>query len=128
MDITCSTYRNIFFMLLEELQLYCESFPAVTTDIKWENNLCFSVGAKMFCMIALDESFRVSFKVSDDVFDELAAREGCMEAPYLSRARWISVVDPGKLRPKEWEHFLHQSYTLVKSRLTKKIRNELGLL
>jgi len=34
-------------MDLEAVRNFCLTLPGVTEDIKWENNLCFSVGGKM---------------------------------------------------------------------------------
>ena len=31
-------------MAIDQLRKYCLSLPAVTEDVKWENNLVFSVG------------------------------------------------------------------------------------
>lgn len=114
-------------MDVELIRKYCLALPAVTEDIKWEHDLCFSVGGKMFCVTSLDPPFGCSFKVKDEEFEELSNRDGMMPAPYMARARWIKISDPSKLNKKEWEFYLHQSYELVKSRLTKKLRSELGL-
>lgn len=114
-------------MNIEELQTLCKSFPAVTEDIKWDNDLCFSVGGKMFCVASLDQPLRISFKVDDEAFDELASRAGFMPAPYMARAKWVSVVDVSRVSQQEFGRFIGQSYTLVKERLTKKLRKQLGI-
>ncbi len=41
-------------MNLEHLRKYCLSFPGVTEDVKWGNDLCFCVGEKMFCVTGVD--------------------------------------------------------------------------
>ena len=46
---------------IDKLRKYCLSLPAVTEDVKWENNLVFSVGGKMFCMAALEQPLHFSF-------------------------------------------------------------------
>jgi predicted DNA-binding protein (MmcQ/YjbR family) len=104
----------------------CLSLPAVTEDIKWEN-LVFSVGEKMFCMMPLEPPFRCSFKVSDEEFEEISMADGFMAAPYLARAKWVLVTKPSKLNKKDWERFIKQSYDLVKMKLTKKVREQLGI-
>ena len=38
-------------MNIEELRELCLGFPKVTEDIKWVDNLVFSLGGKMFCLI-----------------------------------------------------------------------------
>jgi predicted DNA-binding protein (MmcQ/YjbR family) len=43
--------------------------PGATEDIKWETNLVFSVGEKMFAVSGAEGSERgISFKVDDDRF------------------------------------------------------------
>ena len=114
-------------MDVDFLRKICLSLPAVTEDIKWEN-LVFSVGERMFCMIPMEQPFRCSFKVSDEEFEEVSMTDGFMAAPYLARAKWVLVTNPSKLNKKDWERFIKQSYELVKAKLTKKQRQNLNLL
>jgi predicted DNA-binding protein (MmcQ/YjbR family) len=114
-------------MDIELLQKICRQLPAVTEDIKWGNDLCFLVGAKLFCVASLEGEFRVSFKVPDEHFEELCARDGFIPAPYMARAKWVSVIEPSKVSPKEWDRFIQKSYELVKARLTKKVKQSLGI-
>lgn len=110
-----------------EIQEWCESFAHVKTSVKWEHNLCFTIGEKMFCIISLDELFRVSFKVSDEVYEELTERQGVMPAPYLARAKWITVVQKNALTPREWKELLQNAYRLVGRKLSLKARKQLGI-
>ena len=87
----------------------------------------FSVGDKMFCVASLEPPFSCSFKVPEDEFDELSNQNGFMPAPYMARAKWVLVTDPSKLNKKEWERYIKQSYELVKIKLTKKLREKLGI-
>jgi predicted DNA-binding protein (MmcQ/YjbR family) len=112
---------------IENLQKLCLSLPAATEDIKWEHDLCFSVGAKMFCVTGLEPPFSCSFKVRDEEFDELSTREGFMPTKYMARAKWVTVNNAAKLNKKEWEGYIRQSYELVKAKLTKKMRADLGI-
>lgn len=113
-------------MDVDFIRKICLSLPAVTEDIKWEN-LVFSVGKRMFCMVPLEEPLQCSFKVSDEEFEEVSMADGFMAAPYLARARWVLVTKPSKLNKKDWERYLKQSYELVKKKLTKKVREQLGI-
>ena len=114
-------------MNIERIQKFCLSLPAVTEDIKWDNDLVFSVGGKMFCMVALDPPFKCAFKVKDEAFEECCLRDGFAPAPYMARAKWVQLTDPSKLHQKEWEQFLLHSYELVKMKLTRKLREQLGI-
>ena len=114
-------------MDIEQIRRFCLGLPVVTEDVKWEHDLVFSIGGKMFCVTSLEPPLRFSFKVKDDEFDELSNREGFMPAPYMARAKWVSVTDPAKLNKKEREEYIRQSYEQVKAKLTKKSRDELGI-
>lgn len=116
-------------MNIEDLQQLCKTFPQVTEDIKWQNDLCFCIGGKMFCVVGMNQSpTSASFKVLDEEFEEMSSRKGFQPAPYVARYKWVLVEDINFLSPKEWEHFAFQSYTLVKNKLAPKIRKELGLV
>lgn len=115
-------------MTIDFLRSYCNSLPGTTEDIKWEKDLCFSVGGKMYCVTSLEPPFSASFKVPDDEFDELSTRKGFVPAPYMARAKWVLVTDEARLPKKEWEKFLKQSHQLVASKLTKKLQRDLGLI
>ena len=113
---------------ISDLQNICKKLNDVTEDIKWENDLCFCIGAKMFCVIGLNQSpTSASFKVLDEEFGELSTREGFKPAPYVARYKWVLVEDINTLSAKEWNHFTTQSYTLVKNKLAPKIKKELNL-
>lgn len=108
-------------MDIETLRELCRSLPAVTEDVKWGHDLCFSIGGKMFCVAALDGPLTVSFKVKDDDFDELSSSPGFCPAPYVARYKWVLVEDVDRLSRKEWAHYVTQSYNLVRAKLPKKV-------
>lgn len=114
-------------MDIDQLRTFCTALPAVTEDVKWGDNLVFSVGNKMFCMASLEPPFRCSFKVPDEEFEELSSRDGFLPSPYMARAKWVLLTSPTRLHNREWEAHIRRSYELVKARLTKKARTELGL-
>jgi predicted DNA-binding protein (MmcQ/YjbR family) len=114
-------------MNIETLREICSSLPAVTEDVKWGNDLVFSIGDKMFCVASLEPPFSCSFKVPDDEFDELSNQNGFTPAPYMARAKWVLVTDPSNLNKKQWERYIKQSYELIKLKLTKKLREKLGI-
>ena len=112
-------------MNIDFLQELCSKWPGVTTDVKWGNDFVFSVAEKMFCVSSLEPPTKIAFKVNDEEFEEVSMREGFMPAPYMARNKWVLVTNPGKLTKKEWEHYVKQSYELVKSKLPKKIQEKL---
>jgi len=105
----------------------CMSLPGVTEDVKWDNDLVYSVANKMFCATSLEPPFKVSFKVTDEEFEDLTDRPGFEPAPYLARAKWIAVMDPAVLNQQEWIKYIEQSYQLIKAKLPRKTRVSLGL-
>lgn len=109
-------------MDLELLDEICLGFKGATQDIKWENDLCFLIGKKMFAATGLTGPMKVSFKVLVEEFEELTSRNGIIPAPYLARYHWVLVTDPDGLSLEEWKHYLRQSYDLVFQKLPKKLQ------
>jgi predicted DNA-binding protein (MmcQ/YjbR family) len=115
-------------MNIEEIQAICRGMPGVTEDIKWEHDLVFSIGGKMFCVIGLDQSpTTASFKVTDEEFEEMSSRPGFKPAPYVAKYKWVFIEDVNKMSKKDWTHYLKQSYKLVKDKLPNKLKKQLGL-
>ncbi len=112
-------------MDIEWLRKFCLKLPGTREDIKWGNDLCFSVADKMYCATGLNPPLTVAFKVPDEDFEELSQTEGFMPAPYMARAKWVLVTAPDKLSRKEWESFISNSYELVKAKLPMKTREKL---
>ncbi|HEY6160309.1 MAG TPA: MmcQ/YjbR family DNA-binding protein [Bacteroidia bacterium] len=104
-------------MDLEQLRAFCLSLPGVTEDVKWGHDLCFSIGEKMFCVTGFEMPLKVTLKVKDEEFDELTASDHISPAPYLARYKWIMIETVSRFSQKEWEHYISQSYELVRSKL-----------
>ena len=115
-------------MNIEELQNICKALPLVTEDIKWGNDLVFSIGGKMFCVAGLNQSpTTASFKVTDEEFDEMCDREGFKPAPYVAKYKWVWTENINKMSKGEWKKYIKQSYDLVKEKLPAKIKKQLGI-
>src|SRR5688572_13650968 len=115
-------------MNIEDIQAICKNLPGVTEDIKWGNDLVFSVGSKMFCVVGLNQSpTTASFKVTDEEFDEMCAREGFKPAPYVAKYKWVWIDDISKMKKADWKKYIDQSYKLVKEKLPVKIQKQLGI-
>lgn len=108
-----------------QLEKLCAGWPGVTKDIKWGADLVMSVGGKMFAVMPADGG-RISFKVEDERFLELSDQPGMIAAPYLARARWISVVEPRRFSTAELSELIRTAYGLIRAKLTKKLQAELG--
>ena len=110
-------------MTIDQLRELCLSFSGVTEDLKWGADICFSVGAKMFCVTG--EWGGASFKVTPEEFDEITERDGIEPAHYMARNKWVTVQEFNKLKPKEWKHYIGQSYELIRAKLPKKVQQSL---
>ena len=102
------------------------SKPGASQDIKWEHDLCYLVGAKMFAATNINPPFQVSLKVDPEAFEDLIERPGIVPAPYLARAKWVKISDVNALSLEEWEQLLEQSYQMIFGKLTKKMQREIS--
>jgi len=100
--------------------------PHVTEDIKWGNDLCFCIAAKMFCITGLEGEVKVSLKVTDEEFEKLIECEGIIPAPYMARNKWVLISAEAKLRKGKLGRLIKQSYELVKAKLPKKVQRGLA--
>jgi predicted DNA-binding protein (MmcQ/YjbR family) len=111
-------------MTLKNLQAICRQFDNVTEDIKWGKDYCFSVGGKIFLVVVPDTVLvAASFKVADELFEEMTERAGCIPAPYAARHKWVLVDNISRLKKQEWEYYIAMSCQLLAAKLPKK-KNE----
>ena len=113
-------------MNIDDIRAICKKLPKTTEDVKWGADLCFCIGAKMYCVTGLEGAFGVSFKVPDEDFEEVSRRRGFKPADYVARYKWVTVTEKTALTKKELERFIRTSYELVSAKLPKKLRRELG--
>src|SRR5262249_4603662 len=111
----------------EWLRKLCLSFPGVTEQIQWGNDLLFKVGGKMFAITPLEPApVCLSFKVSPENFAELTERPNIIPAPYLARAQWIALQSREAMPAAELAQLLRESYDLVSAKLPRKMRESLA--
>jgi len=116
-------------MNIEDIREICHTLIGTTEDIKWEHDLVFSVGTKMFCVVGLDQTpTSASFKVLDNEFEEISNRSGFKPAPYLAKYKWVLIDDITRMKKSEWEKYIQQSYNLVQEKLSAKLRKQLGII
>jgi predicted DNA-binding protein (MmcQ/YjbR family) len=112
---------------IEAVRQICRKWPGVTEDVKWGNDLVFSVGEKIFAAIDLEPPHSIAFKCSDERFGELVERPGIVPAPYLARAKWVQETELGEtLDLRELAALLRESYDIVASKLPKSRRDIVG--
>ena len=114
-------------MNVDWLRELCLSFPGVTEQIQWGNDLLFKVGGKMFAATPLEPApVCLSFKASPENFAELTERSHIIPAPYLARAQWVALETRDVVPHDELARLLRESYELVAAKLPKKIRESLS--
>jgi predicted DNA-binding protein (MmcQ/YjbR family) len=111
-----------------ELENMCGAWAGVTSGVKWEDDLVFSVAGKMFTVLCLrgPDRERISFKVDPERFLELTDQLGIVPAHYMARAFWITITEPERFTQKQMEAFIRHSYELVRAKLTKKMQATLA--
>lgn len=115
-------------MTIEHIRTLCSQLPGVTEDIKWEHDLVFSIGGKMFCVVGLDQSpTTASFKVAEEEFEDMCNWPGFKPAPYVAKYKWVWTEDINNLKKGDWKKYIQQSYDLVRSKLPAKTKKQLGL-
>jgi len=114
-------------MNLDQLRKLCLSFPAVTEQIQWGDDLLFKVGGKMFAVTRLEPAkVWLSLKANPEQFAELTERPGIIPAPYLARAKWIALEYPDAVPDSELSLLLRESYELVRAKLPRKIAESIA--
>ena len=100
----------------------CLQLPGAHESIKWGNNRVFWIADnKMFALLNFPAKGRESlaFKVDNDLFLAYTDRPGIRPAPYLARARWVSMEAPFPLPDIELRAALIRSHQLVVMRLAR---------
>lgn len=114
-------------MNIDWVRELCLSFPQVTEEEVWTDDLTFKVAGKMFAhTVLIPASIWLSFKVSPENFAELTERPGIIPAPYLARAQWVALETKDALPADELALLLRQSYDLVVAKLPKRTQQDLA--
>jgi len=91
------------------------------------NDLCFCVGAKLFCVTGVDSSDSgMSLKCSPEKFNELIEREGIGPAAYVGRYKWVHIANLDAVTPEELNSLIRKSYELVFDKLPPKIKKTIS--
>lgn len=104
---------------MKALIQYCRKLPFATEDVKWDNDLVFSVGGKMFAVFDQGRGEQLSFKASTEEFARLTKLPGVEPAPYLARAHWVAVRQNAKLPTPLLKELLKEANVLVFKKLPK---------
>lgn len=110
------------------VRAHCLSFPHTTENVQWGNDLVFKIAGKMFAVMALEGPVKyiMSFKCTEERFNELIEQEGIDPAPYMARNKWVAIERFEVLSDKELKSLLRTSYDMVLEKLPKKVRAQMG--
>lgn len=118
-------------MTLERFRQLCLTQPGATEQIQWGADAVFKVGGKMFAVACTDfteypDANVCSFKCGDERFAELCEREDVVPAPYLARAKWVSLSTWSALSDREIVELVAEAYAIVRGGLPKRVQAELA--
>ncbi|WP_449393600.1 MmcQ/YjbR family DNA-binding protein [Devosia riboflavina] len=118
------TYPTI--MRREGFEAFVARLPAATLVRQWRDDSVAKVGGKIFALLDRDPG-EVWCKVSDMSFDLLTELPGIRPAPYFARAGWVAISVDSPLEAAEVEAYVAEAHRLVAAKLSKKLRQQLGL-
>jgi predicted DNA-binding protein (MmcQ/YjbR family) len=88
--------------------------------VKWGNDLVFTIGGKMFCVVCLEPPHQIAFKCTPESFAELVEQPGLIPAPYMAPAMWVQEKELGtSLGRRDRERLIKTAYELVRAKLPK---------
>lgn len=115
---------------VDEVLAWCEARPGAVLEYPFGPEAAvFKVGGKMFALVAADESpGYVTLKAVPEEGEALREQHAFIrEGYYMNKRHWITVDferdTPGDLV----ESLVGDSYDLVASKLSKRMRTELGI-
>ena len=117
-------------MTLEDYNAFCETLPCSEYVVQWGGAHVWKVGGKLFAMAAIkDDTFTVTFKVTEIGYEIMRDMDGLRPAPYLASRgmKWIQHYASPGLSDADLKSHITSSYEMAITRMTKKARAEFGL-
>lgn len=117
-------------MTRDNFDAFCAELPATTHVIQWGNSSVWKVGGKIFAICSNwgeGNIPKISFKCSDLSYTLLVQQKGIIPAPYLARAKWVQCETFEALSDEDLKSYIVAAHKLISSKLTRKLRAELGL-
>ena len=114
-------------MNIEEFRNYCIQKKGVTEDFPFDKNtLVFKVMGKMFALVDVENFDFINLKSDPEKAVELREKyEGIKPGYHMSKVHWNSVYVNTDVSDKLVLELIDESYKLVVSSLTKKLKEEL---
>lgn len=114
-------------MNIEEYREYCRSFPGVTEDFPFDENiLAFRVMEKIFALTDVDEFSRINLKCDPVKAATLRTLyEEVQPGFHMNKRHWNSVDPKGTLDDEIIKEWINDSYKLIVESLSRKKQREL---
>jgi predicted DNA-binding protein (MmcQ/YjbR family) len=118
----------------ERIRDLCLALPHAAETVNWGHHLVYwagdrDLGGKMFAMTDLDGSGAgvLWFHCDAERFHELLEVDGIIPAPYLAKARWVTLERWDALRPRQIEDELRRAHDLIFAKLPPRTKALLAL-
>ena len=114
-------------MDIELIRETCLQIYPTQEEIKWNRHLCFTVHEKIYLTLDLDAApISACFKVPKEDFIDIANQHNFKQAPYFAKGQWLQIEDISLISKRECEHYIQQSFNLIKSQLPKRVQDTLN--
>ena len=117
-------------MDIECFHNFCLNLKGVTQEFPFDNRtLVYKVMGKMFALADVEEFESINLKCDPEKAIELRERYPAVKPGYhMHKKHWNTVAIDGSLSDRLIEEWIIDSYNLVASGLTKKLKDELSQL
>lgn len=118
-------------MHLDEIREYCLKKKGVEECMPFGNDtLVFKVMGKMFLLSGIDsQPTQFNAKCDPEKAIELRENFSCVLPGYhMNKQHWNTIISDGRATDKQLKEWIDDSYNLVVSSLTKKLKQELEKL
>lgn len=118
-------------MHLEEIREYCLQKKGVEECLPFGNDtLVFKVMGKMFLLTGIEaQPTQFNAKCNPEKAIDLRENFSCILPGYhMNKKHWNTIICDGSVSQNHIKEWIDDSYNLVVSSLTKKLKSELDLL
>jgi predicted DNA-binding protein (MmcQ/YjbR family) len=116
-------------MNVEDVRNFALGLKAVTEDFPFDaETLALRVGGKIFALLPLEKQGMINLKCDPTRSATLREEFDAIKPGYHMNKKWWNTVDYTKLSAALVKELIEHSYTLVSKGLTRKIKQDLGLI
>jgi len=114
-------------MELQEIINYCAEKPGTTKSFPFdETTLVFKAAGKMFSLLNLNPPYSINLKCDPLLAEELRFKYQAVKPGYhMNKVHWNTVRLDGSIAESLLKRWIDDSYDLVVSKLSIKIRSKL---